>query len=302
MIVINEDKLIEIFCTSDDFAKQFQVWFESRQIVNNHCSNRSPSLVYSEIMTLLIVYHESGYKNFKTYYQKAVLGGALLEYFPDAPSYNRFIELIPRVLFYMWMFLNILCLSSNHNGLYFIDSTKLPVCHNRRIHSHKVFKDLAARGKTSVGFFYGLKLHLVINTRGEIIAFRVTSGNVADNNKELLKSILKGLKGKIFGDKGYQSSLFEFFHEQGLSLFAKLRRNMKNKLVRYYDKSMLISRSLVETVIGILKFVCDIDHTRHRSPINALVHLFSGLCAYCFRDTKPCATTASDRFELKLIQ
>jgi len=304
MIILDEDKLIEIFFNADDFAKKFQPLLESYQLEKHKNKSKArwkPSLSYAEMMTILIVYHHSGFKNFKTYYIKVVLNGGLSSYFPAAPSYNRFIELIPRLLFYMWYFLKLLCIASDRNGLYFIDSTKLPVCHNRRIHSHKVFKDIAARGKTSVGFFYGLKLHIVINTVGELIAFRITAGNVADNNKELLRNLLKGLKGRVFGDKGYHTSLLEELQEQGLTLFAKLKRNMKNKPVGVYDRVMLMSRSLVESVIRLLKFICDIDHTRHRSPVNAVVHLLSGLCAYCFRDKKPRMTTAASRFGLKYI-
>lgn len=84
---------------------------------------------------------------------------------------------------------------SKRTGTYFIDSKKLPVCDNRRIHSNKVFEGFAKRGKSSTGWFYGLKVHLIINELGQIMNFMLTPASVADNNENLLKKMLKGLRG-----------------------------------------------------------------------------------------------------------
>ncbi|MBE8416775.1 IS982 family transposase, partial [Leptospira borgpetersenii] len=108
------------------------------------------------------------------------------------------------------------------SGISFIDSTILKVCDNRRIHSHKVFKDIAQRGKSSTGWFYGFKLHLIINDQGELLSFMVTPGNVDDRNLKVIFPLSKNIYGKLFGDRGYISqSLFESLYEKGIQLITK---------------------------------------------------------------------------------
>jgi hypothetical protein len=168
------------------------------------------------------------------------------------------------------------------NGFAFVDSTKLPVCENSRIHSHKVFKGLAQRGKDTVGWFYGFKLHLIINEKGQILSFDLTAGNI-DDRKSLMKMIndIKDRVLKIFGDRGYISqSLSEELLSNGIHLIAKLRKNMKGKLLSIFDYILSTKRALVESVNSILKEQLKIDHTRHRSPINFIANLLSGLVAY----------------------
>ena len=170
-----EEKLIHMFILVDDFCNVFSTWQESRQLGEDSKKGGRPSeLAESEVLTILIYYHYSGYKCFAYYYKYMVLEGALQSYFPKAVSYNRFIELIPDQLVRLYMFLKFCTLSSRRTGTYFADSKKLPVCNNLRIHSHKVFAAIAQRGKSSTGWFYGLKLHLLINEYGEIINFIIT--------------------------------------------------------------------------------------------------------------------------------
>ena len=173
------------------------------------------------------------------------------------------------------------------NGVYFIDSKQLHVCHNRRIKSNKVFKGIASRGKSSTGWFYGLKLFLIINSYGQIIRFNVTTGSIADNDKNILKKLFKNLSGVVIGDKGFISSLFEMFYIDGLKIITKIRNNMKNKLMDITEKLLLKKRGVIESVFDILMTICDIEHTRHRSPINAITHLFAGLTAYTYLDKVP---------------
>ncbi len=218
--------------------------------------------------------------------------GVLKSYFPNAVSYNRFVERIPDQLALLYMFLKYCTLSSRRTKTYFADSKKLPqrrppVCHNLRIHSHKVFAGIAQRGKSSTGWFYGLKLHLLINEYGEIINFIITPGNIADNNDHALRTLLAGCQGKCYADKGYLTKLFEELYAQGLHLITKIRKNMKNKLMLFSDKIKLKKHGLIESVNDLLMTVFDIDHTRHRSPVNAIAHAFSGLIAYSFYEQKP---------------
>ena len=288
MYILDEDKLVEIFCKTDDFYLQFDQWLN--QIANPRIgpapsSVRQPGISPSEIMTILIFYQLSGFKCFKYYYQRFIRGYGR-SYFPKAPAYNRFVELIPRACFPLLAFLKTCCMGKK-TGLYYIDATALPVCHNLRIHSHRVFQDIARRGKTSVGWFYGLKLHIVINDHGELMATQITSGNVADNNHQVLRELLDGLEGKCFGDRGYLTTLFEEFMQQGLQIITKSKAKMKPRIITLKDKQLLRKRGIVESVLDICKNIENIEHSRHRSPDNALTHLLAGLVAYTFIDDKP---------------
>ena len=171
-------------------------------------------------------------------------------------------------------------------GLYYVDSSPLKVCHNRRIYKHKVFKGIANRGKHFMGWFFGFKLHLVINHKGEPISFCFTKGNQSDLS--VLKSLFKNLKGLAAGDKGYiPKQKTEELAKQGLQFVTKLRRNMKKKILTSFQKFFLSKRGIVETVIEQLKSICQIKHTRHRSPVNFISNLLSALAAYILRPRKP---------------
>lgn len=144
------------------------------------------------------------------------------------------------------------------------------------------------RGKTSVGWFYGFKLHLIINEKGEIISFYITKGNVDDRNEEVIFFLTKNLKGKLFGDRGYISQkLFKKLLERGIKMITKIRRNMKNILMDMTEKLLLRKRAVIESVNEELKNICQIQHTRHRSVINWMVNITSGLIAYSFFPKKP---------------
>ena len=239
-------------------------------------------------MAIVIFYHLAGFKCFKYYYTHGILK-SWKSYFPNAVSYNRFIELKKEVNMALYFFIHY-CGLGTQTGTYYIDSTKLAVCDNHRIYKHKVFKDIAARGKTSTGWFYGLKLHLIVNEQGELMSIAFSSGNVSDNNAHIVKRLSNNLQkgGKIFGDAGYVSQkLFEMLYHQGLELFTKIRKNMKNKFIGLKDKILLKRRSLIETVIDLLKNWMDLWHTRHRSVDNGFNNMLACLAAYNFVDEKP---------------
>jgi hypothetical protein len=234
-------------------------------------------------MTIVVMLHASAYRNFKAYYAECVMknyAGA----FPRLTSYQRFIELMPSVLVPLCGYLQ--TRKGECSGISFIDSTSLRVCHNRRIHSHKVFEGCARRGKTSVDWFYGFKLHLVINDCGEVLSIRLTPGNVDDRRP--VAKLVKNLFGKLFGDKGYISQpLFETLYDRQVQLVTKLKRKMKNRLVSIFDKIMLRKRAIIESVVDQLKNISQIEHSRHRSVANCFVNLLAGLVAYTFREKKP---------------
>lgn len=173
-------------------------------------------------------------------------------------------------------------------GISFIDSTALKVCKNQRIHSHKVFKGMAERGKSSMGWFYGFKLHFVCNEKGELLAFYLTKGNVDDRNPKHIKKLTQQLFGKLFGDKGYLSkALWQMLFADGIQLFTKLKKNMKNHLMSIEDKILLRKRAIIETINDELKNLCQIEHSRHRSVCNFIMNILGALTAYCFFPKKP---------------
>ena len=277
--------LVEIFCDIDDFCKDYESNRQEKVLGVDGIKrrNRNTQLSVSEVMSILIFFHLSHYRTFKDFYVSCVLEDLKL-YFPKAVSYGRFVALIPRALKPLTAY--VLSKTGKHTGLYYLDSTKLVVCHNRRIHSHKVFQGIAQRGHSSVGYFFGFKLHLAINHKGELVSFCVTRGNVDD--RQVVDKLTQGLRGLLAADKGYiDQKLTQRLSEKGLKLITKVRKNMKKKLLSAFEKFFLYQRSIVETVIDQLKAICHIEHSRHRSPINFLVNLVGGLAAYSMRPRKP---------------
>lgn len=281
-----EDKLIEIFIAADDFCQDFQRWLDTKPKVEFKLPRFEGRMEVSEILSIIVFYHYSGYKCFQYYYEQQVQT-ELTSHFPNQVSYKRFLQLISKSTVHLFAFSKWMTLTSEVTSIYYIDSKKLPVCHNRRIHNHRVFKDIAERGKTSTGWFYGLKVHMVINNLGQIMSFTFTTGSVSDSNPEVLRTLLTKLQGNCYGDKGYLSRIFEELYEQGLKLVTKIRKNMKNKLMPLNEKYQMFKRGVIESVFDILMTVFDIDHTRHRSPRNAMSHMLGALAAYSFMDQKP---------------
>lgn len=277
--------LVELFCAVDDFCLTFEPCWRGQLVVSGQAQRqRARQLCLSEIMTILILFHQSHYRHFKAFYTEYVLVHLRAE-FPGLVSYTRFVEFIPSTLFPLCVYLRH-CFGAC-TGIAFMDSTPLAVCHNRRIAHHKVFTGVAARGKTSVGWFFGFKLHLVFNDQGELLNIALTPGNVDD--RKPVPKLVKQLFGKLFADKGYLSqALFEQLLETfGVQLITKLKSNMKNRLMPWADRLLLRKRAIVETIIDQLKNISQIEHTRHRSPVNFLVNLLCGLIAYCHQPKKP---------------
>lgn len=280
------DSLLELFCDVDDFCKGFlPIWNNQLFSSGEKQRQRARSLTISEIMTILIAFHQSHYRDFKAYYLEQVVKYWHTE-FPGLVSYNRFVEYIPSVLVPLIVYLRTCCLGQC-SGISFVDSTSLDVCLNQRIHSHKVFAGLAERGRTSTGWFFGFKLHLVVNDQGEILQFCITPGNV-DDRKPVPRLSTK-LFGKLFGDKGYLSQQLsqELYQMFNLQLITKLRSNMKNQLMLWTDRLLLRKRAIIETIIDQLKNISQIEHSRHRSVSNFFVNVLCGLIAYCRRPSKP---------------
>jgi hypothetical protein len=280
--------LVTIFCETDDFCKYFEKQYGKKLLSNGKGIRESAmNLSMSEVMTISIWYHYTGYATFKDYYTKHVLF-YLTKEFSNLVSYNRFIELRKLIVMPSLIFLTMKKLDAC-TGISFIDSFSLKSCTIKRAYSHKTLKNFARLGKTSMGWFYGMKVHLIINHKGEIVSFLVSPGNIADNNEQLLFKITKNIFGKLFGDKGYlvNSPLFEKLYKKGIRLVTKIRANMKNKLMPMLDKLLLRKRGMVESVGNILKNHLYMEHTRHRSPWAFFLNLSTSLIAYQMREKKP---------------
>lgn len=276
--------LLNLFCNVDDFWQRFSPSWQQEQLATGALRRRrAGKLTPSEIMTIMIHFHQSRYRDFKSYYTQHVQVYLDSE-FPHLVSYGRFVQLMPSVLVPLCAYL--VSRYGQCTGISFIDSTPIVVCHNRRIRSHRVFEGVAKRGHSSVDWFFGFKLHTVINDQGELLACKVTLGNVDDRTP--VPELVKDLFGKLFGDKGYISkALFAELFAHDIQLVTKLKKNMRNRLMSLVDKLLLRRRAIIESVIDQLKNISQIEHTRHRSLANFMVNLVSGLAAYCHQPKKP---------------
>jgi hypothetical protein len=277
--------ILDLFCDVDDFWQAYHPQWEQHLLSEGKPTRPGATTMYpSEIITILIHFHQSSYRTFKHYYLKYVQV-ALRREFPHLLGYTRMVEVMADYLVPLTVYLHTkmgVC-----TGISFIDSTALAVCKNPRIARHRVFAGLAQRGKTTTGWFFGFKLHVVINDRGELLAFCLTPGNRDD--RAPVPRLVGSLFGKLIADKGYLSQrLFEqLLCDQGLHLITRLRKNMANALMDWGDQCLLRKRAVIESVNDQLKNISQIEHSRHRSPTNFLVNLVGGLIAYCLQPKKP---------------
>ena len=279
--------LTKIFCEIDDFMQEFEEEYKKRLLTSKEERVKYNSrLTLSEVMSILVYYHSYGNRTFKDFYLKTVCRD-LKSCFPNLVSYNRFIELISTALIPLVAFLKLKRMVKS-DTITFIDSTKIRVCHNKRIKRNRTFEGIAEMGKSTMGWFYGFKLHIAITETGELCGAKLSKGNVDDRNEDVLDEVLKNVSGKLYADKGYISKkLFETLFEKGITLVTSIKKNMKNRLMPLLDKLLLRKRSVIETVNDQLKNMCDVEHTRHRSPINFMVNIVAGLIRYTYFKKKP---------------
>lgn len=281
---ITKDKITEIFYISDEFCENFKQ-FIATHILGNP-PKRKPIMSESEVITIMVLFHFGGFRNFKHFYLYYVQVHLISE-FPNTVSYNRFVELMQSSILQLTLMCKTCCLGKC-TGISFIDSTPIRVCKNKRIKRNKVFKGIAEVGKSTMGYFYGFKLHFIINDKGEILNFVITQANVDDREPLKNERFISKMKGKLYGDKGYISSeLSNMLFVDGLHLITTIRNNMKNCLMELKDKIMLRKRSVIETINDELKNMCQVEHSRHRSFGNFITNIITGLIAYSFFPKKP---------------
>lgn len=282
--MITFDKITDIFCLVDEFCTNFEE--TTQNFLLGKPSKRPAIMSKSEVITITLLFHLSGFRCFKHFYIYYVQKHMQTD-FPDTVSYNRFVELIQHVLLPMTMFLKTCCLGKC-TGISFVDSTPIRVCNNKRIKRNKVFKGIAEVGKSTMGWFYGFKLHILINDKGEILTFMITQANLDDREPLKNETFLKNIFGKLFGDKGYISQkIAQILFVDGIQLVTSIRNNMKNSLMSMADKILLRKRSVIETVNDELKNICQVEHSRHRSFTNFITNIIAGLIAYSFLPKKP---------------
>lgn len=279
-----DDQLITIFCQMDDFCKALAKDPQGAALIQTGRRGPACGLTLSDIMTVVVMAQFARYRDFKTYYIRHVLvywRGC----FKRLPTYERFVILMKRAMAPLYLLLRYM--QGAHTGIYYIDSTCLPVCHLKRSRSHRTFNGVAQYGRTSVDWFFGLKLHLVMNEQAQLMQFSLTSGHTHDSHEAF--KLLASLKGWAFGDKGYLGQpLFEQLQAQGVKLITRRRKNMKpTEPLSSEETQRLNQRGLIETVFGHLKQHYQLWHTRHRAIWNAFTHLFSALSAYIIQPLSP---------------
>ena len=289
------NKLVETYCDVDDFCQLFIPHWQRLLLENGEMKrNRPCRLSPAEVMTIIIHFHQSHYRDFKNYYLHYVCR-QLKPYFPELLSYTRFLALMPSVVVPMCSYLT--SKLGKPTGIQFVDSTKIEVCHIMRAKRNKVFEGLAEHGKGTMGWSFGFKLHLIINHLGEIVALKLTKGNVDD--RQPVSEMAESLFGKLYGDKGYISqALTGELLEKGVELITTVRKNMKKKFISLWDRAILKKRFIIETVNDQLKNISYIEHSRHRSEHGFMLNLLGGLIAYCLKEEKPSLNLTAQELEL----
>ena len=277
--MISTDKITAIFCSIDDFCKVFEPALKKKQLsTGKKTRNRKFKMSTSEILTITTLFHLSGIRTFKHFYLFYVQKHLQTE-FPETVSYNRFLELMQANILPLTLYMKTSCLG-NCTGISFIDSTPIRVCKKKRIKNNKVFKDIANVGKSTMGWFYGFKLHIIINDKGELLDFLISQASTDDRTPIKQDSFLKKIFGSLYADKGYISKdLTELLFSQGLHLVTGVKNNMKNILMTMRDKILLRKRSVIETVNDQLKNISQAEHSRYRSFANFITNLVASLIA-----------------------
>ena len=284
-----EDKVTELFFIADEFCKFFD-WMMARYTLKNAGKrpyHRETTLSKAEIMLIIILFHDSGYRCLKHFYLDYVCKH-LRHLFPKVVSYNRFVELEREVAIPLALFIKRVLLGKC-TGISFVDSTPIRVCRNQRIHIHRTFKGIAQRGKCSMGWFFGFKLHLICNEKGELLNFMITPDDIDDREPLKYNAFVEFLYGKLVGDKGYiGKELFQRLFVNGIQLITKLKSNMTGALMSVSDKLLLRKRAIIETVNDELKNIAQIEHSRHRCFDNFIVNILGAIAAYCMFPKKTC--------------
>jgi hypothetical protein len=272
--------ILFLYVKIDDMIKEYESQFGKLDFIKQKGNKRGrkPNLSSSEIVTLAILRYIFRFKEWKHFHAFAIT--YLKDMFPKIPFYPNFLTQINRAIHYG---LFILLIFTKYNQLVSgtlksVDATPLPVCDNRRISSHRVCNGIAQRGKTSKGWFYGFKLHLVVDEFGNILSFTITPGNIDD--RVPLYVLLKKIHGIVLADAGYiNHQIMEELFEKGIFLLYSVKGNMKRLMSKEQHK-LLKKRQIVEITFGVLKDRYGLETSIPRSFSGHMAHVIYILLAY----------------------
>ena len=267
----------ELFCVIDDFFLKFEATYWKFLKECNHCLRiRTAQLSISEIIFIAIWYKCSHFNNFKAFFSSLKQDKSHL--FKSLPCYQRMIYLVNTHQLALHA-LHFAVMKDHQSSYLWIDSTTLPVCKNQRIQRHKSISSIATRGKSSMGWFFGCKLHLLMNQSGGIVNTVLSNGHTADI--KMVEQLVKGMTAKLYADRGYISQeLKSRLRVQGVDLITYHRKNMKSIQLLKADEYHLKQRNKIETLFSLLKGTYNLVTTRARSVAGYLAGIYASLCAY----------------------
>jgi hypothetical protein len=274
--------LIMIYCFVDDFMKGALV--SIKHAIERPGKNRPPlkkhNLSLAELASLAIFRFFTGHRNWKDFYRH--LKTYHKQDFPNIPDYKNFLEAINMLsglaMLMLQGFMNVFNRITGDNGLKFTDSTKIEVCKIKREFSHKVCFGLASKSKSTMGWFYGFKLHIICNELMQILNLKITTAT--DDEREILEQMWNNIFGMIIADAGYVSKRLEKkAWGLGKFLLTGVRANMK-KIMTETEHQLLKLRQLVETVFSVLKLRMGLETSLPRSPLGYFAHYIWCITAY----------------------
>lgn len=274
MLKYNSDSVINLFCIIDDICKEIVPFKDKSK------GGRPNNLTISELITISILFLNSNCDAFKKFYFFANLDG----YF-NLNSYGRLLHNLKSTLIWQFLILVVICHRNREvcDKIKFIDSMPICVCKNKRIFTYKV-SELANRGKSSIGWFFGFKVHLIVDRNGRLLNFKITGGNISDQSHDLIKELTKDLKGLLIGDKGYQSKeMFKEFKDKGLYFLTGLRKSKKNERLPIFEgyHSLKRLRQKLETINGQIKFRQGMESSLPRSHKGYFWRYTSAILSFC---------------------
>ena len=263
------ETLYHIFDQIDNLLKTMSASLKRKLLSDLRPKGGRPSgLSLQAILAFGIFRFATGVKDVKHYHRKLL--SSYSKELGRIPNYGNFNALMNQATPYVIFLLQWICYchQSAGGGLYFMDSTPMKVCENKRIFDHKVCEDMAQRGKSSMGWFFGFKLHVVCDSLGRLVSLLITPGNT-DDRKFALK-LLKGLRGLCVADAGYVSKkLMQELYQQGLLLLTDVRNSMK-RLMSETQHGLLKLRQRIEGVFSCLKHRLKAEASIARSPLGYL--------------------------------
>jgi hypothetical protein len=255
-----------VFCVIDDLCKYL--------FVEPHTAGRHRGLSVSEVITICLIRDHFKIEDLKHLYR--LLDQKYRYDFPGLPSYANFVATVNSSSWQMLTLVKVLVAINNQSAVTvkIVDSTPLPVCHNMRIYKHKTMKKYATRSKSTMGWFYGLKLHLLIDLQRNILNIQFTTAKASE--RAVLKAFFMTISNSIVvADAGYISKALEKLAVESGSIFlTSMRKNMK-KLTTPAHIALLNLRGRVEGIFSLLK--------ARLGLISSLPRSVGGYFAHCIR-------------------